>query len=167
MTQDNKNNTGKDNSGDWNSGDCNSGLWNSGDKNSGYFNSDEPKVRIFGKETDIKREDINFPKYLYFDLTVWIDFNKMTDKEKEENPNAETTGGYLKTYSYKEAFKNSFENADVEDIKKTLDLPNFNYEIFEEISGISKTDFDRRLNKDNTIKIIDGKKYKLIADDQE
>ena len=162
---DNKNNTGKDNSGyrnsghwnsghrnsgDWNSGYRNSGYrnsghrnsghrnsgdWNSGDWNSGYFNTNTPKIRIFNKETEVKREDINFPDYFYFDLIEWIE-----DKSKTEE-------GYLKVYDYKEAWKNSFEKADIEDVKKTLELPNFDYEIFEEITGISKRDFDKRLRR--------------------
>ena len=156
-------NSGYGNSGNRNSGNWNSGNWNSGCWNTGYFNIDKPKVRIFGIETEVKNEDINFPDYLYFDLTEWIDFKDMTEEEKNNNRFAEFTKGYLKTYNYKEAFKNSFENAEIEDIEKTLLLPNFNYEIFEEISGITKKDFDRRLNKDN-IKIIGGKKYKLVAE---
>lgn len=135
VTQDSKNNTGKENS----------GYWNSGNGNSGHFNIDEPKLRIFGKETDIKRNDINFPSYLYLNLTEWIDFNDMTKEEKKNNPFAESTQGYLKTYKYKEVFKNVFEKASIEEIKQTLELPNFDYIIFEEISGITKKDFERRL----------------------
>jgi len=62
---DNKNNSGNRNSGDW---------------NSGYFNIDKPKIRIFGKETDIKIEDIDFPNYLFFDLIEWIEIDDMTKK---------------------------------------------------------------------------------------
>ena len=88
----------------------------------------------------------------------------MTQEEKANNSFAEYTQGYLKTYKYKEAFKNSFEEAELNDLKLTLELPNFDYGIFEEISGITKEDFDRRLNGDDKIKIIDGKKYKLIEE---
>ena len=158
-------NSGDSNSGDSNSGYSNSGNWNSGNWNSGYFNIDIPKVRIFGLETEVKRGDIIFPDYLYFSLTNWIDFDDMSDQEKKENSFAEYTNGYLKIYEYKEAFMNSFNVADLDDIKKTLELPNFDYEIFETISGISKDDFDRRLNGDDTIKIINGKKYKLVEED--
>jgi len=155
-------NSGDSNSGDSNTGNSNSGNWNSGNRNSGYFNIDEPKVRIFGKETEIKREDINFPSWIFFDLTEWVSFQDMTDKEKENNTFAEFTQGYLKTYEYKEAFKNNFDKAGIDDIKLTLELPNFDYDIFEEISGISKSDFDDKINLDLNIKIIDGKRYKLI-----
>ena len=155
-------NSGYSNSGYRNSGNSNSGDWNSGDWNSGFFNINKPKVRIFGKETDIKKEDIDFPIYLYFNLTEFIDYDDMSEEEKQNNSSAEFTKGYLKTYEYKEAFKKSFEQAEIYDIKKTLELPNFDYEIFEEISSISESDFDRRLN--DNIKIIDGKKYKLIEE---
>ena len=42
-------------------------------------------------------------------------------------------------------WRKSFDTANIEDIGKTLDLPNFDYKIFEEISGISKKDFDKKL----------------------
>jgi hypothetical protein len=132
------NNSGNSNSGNCNSGNRNSGNWNSGDWNSGYFNIDTPKVRIFGKETNVKKENINFPSWLYFDLNVWVNVNEMSDKEKETYYWYKTTEGYLRKLNYKEAFKLAFEKADVEGVKHLLKLPNFDYKIFEEISGISK-----------------------------
>ena len=63
-------------------GNCNSGDWNSG-----YFNVDSPLVRIFGKETDVKKEDIDFPCWLFFDLTQWVSHDTATDKEKKEHKN--------------------------------------------------------------------------------
>jgi hypothetical protein len=131
-------NSGNCNSGNRNSGDWNSGNWNSGNWNSGYFNIDTPKVRIFGKKTNVKRENINFPSWLYFDLNVWVNVNDMSDKEKETYYWYKTTNGYLRKLNYKEAFKLAFEKADVEGVKHLLKLPNFDYKIFEEISGISK-----------------------------
>jgi len=44
--------------------------------------------------------------------------------------------GYLKEIPYKEAFKKSFENCSEEDIKKTWNMPNFDAQLFFEISGI-------------------------------
>ena len=144
-------NSGNKNSGDWNSGhrnsgNKNSGDWNSGDRNSGFLNTNQPKVRIFNKETDLELNNIIFPRYFYFNLNVWVNFNEMNDEEKEIYYWYKTTNGYLKKLEYKEAWKLSFEKASVEDVKKTLELPNFDYGIFEEISGISKQDFDNKLN---------------------
>jgi hypothetical protein len=127
-----------------NTGLGNSGDWNSGDRNSGYLNTTEPKVRIFNKETDLSRNEINFPSYFWFDLTEWICKSDMTFKEKEENEQYEVTGGYLKVYEYKEAWRRSWDKATDEDRRKTLNLPNWDNEIFKEISGI---DVEKELNE--------------------
>ena len=60
-------NSGDLNSGDWNSGNLNSGDWNSGNFNSGYFNTDEPFVRMFNKDTKLKKDDIHIPQFCFFD----------------------------------------------------------------------------------------------------
>ena len=120
-----------------NSGYCNSGDRNSGDYNSGYFNTDSPLVRIFNKETNVPRDDIDFPSFLYFDLVVWVSYDTATEEEKEEHKiDIETCGGFLKTLSYKEAFRIAWDKADKEEHRKLLNLPNWNNEIFMEISGI-------------------------------
>ena len=130
-------NSGNRNSGNWNSGDRNSGNWNSGDRNSGFFNTDSPLVRIFNKETNVPRDDIYFPSFLYFNLTVWVSHDTATEKEKEAHKTEiETCGGFLKTLSYKEAFRIAWDKADKEEHKKLLNLPNWNNEIFKDISGI-------------------------------
>lgn len=130
-------NSGDLNSGSRNSGDLNSGNWNSGDLNSGYFNVDSPLVRIFGKETDVKKEDIDFPCWLYFDLTQWVSYDTATDKEKKEHKNEiEISGGFLKTLTYKEAFRLAWSKAEFSERKKLFSLPNWNNEIFMQISGI-------------------------------
>ena len=135
-------NSGNWNSGNWNSGDCNSGdwnsgNWNSGDHNSGFFNTDSPLVRIFNKETNVSRNDIYFPNFLYFDLTVWVSYDTASDEEKEEHKREiEICGGFLKTLSYKEAFRIAWDRAGKEEHKKLLKLPNWDNEIFKEISGI-------------------------------
>ena len=135
-------NSGDCNSGDRNSGNCNSGNWNSGDFNSGnwnsgFLNTDSPLVRIFNKETNVSRKDIDFPNFLYFNLTVWISHDTATDEEKEAHKTEiETCGGFTKAISYKEAFRIAWNKASKEEHKKLLKLPNWNNEIFKEISGI-------------------------------
>ena len=130
-------NSGNWNSGDCNSGDCNSGNWNSGNWNSGFFNTDSPLVRIFNKETTVSRRDIDFPNFLYFNLTVWVSHDTATDGERKmHKTEIETCGGFLKTLSYKEAFRIAWDKASKEEHRKLLNLPNWNNEIFMEISGI-------------------------------
>ena len=155
-------NSGNCNSGDWNSGDWNSGFyntgsynsgsynsgnWNSGDWNSGFFNTSTPLLRMFNKETAIERNDINFPSFLYFDLTVWVSHDTATDEEKKEHKQEiEICGGFLKTLEYKEAFKLAWDKANTEEHKKLLGLPNWDNEIFKEISGI---DAEAEIEKEN------------------
>ena len=154
-------NSGDRNSGYWNSGycnsgDCNSGDWNSGDWNSGLFNTDEPYMRMFNKETKIKRSEFNFPSMEYFDVSYWVSEENMTKEEKKEYPTYKTTGGYLKKVDYKEAWAIFWRRTTEENRQKFLDMPNFDAEIFKEITGIDIEESD-----DVTI-VVDGKE-KVIS----
>ena len=135
-------NSGNWNSGNWNSGNCNSGNrnsgnWNSGNRNSGFFNTDEPTVRMFNKDTGLKRGEISFPSFFYFGLTVFVSHDTATDEEKKEHAkDIEACGGFVKTLEYKEAFRLAWDKASKNEHKKVLELPNWDNEIFKEISGI-------------------------------
>ena len=128
-------NLGYGNSGYRNSGNKNSGNWNSGCGWCGCFNAGKSPYYMFGKivEENIK---IDFPDFFYFELIEWISSENMSEKEKKKHPKHKTLGGYLKTLRYKDAWRNSWNNATLEDKKKVLELPNFNNEIFKEITGI-------------------------------
>ncbi len=140
-------NSGDRNSGDRNSGDWNSGDWNSGDRNSGFFNTNSPLVRIFNKETNVPRNDIDFPSFLYFDPTVWVSHDTATNEEKKVHKiDIETCGGFTKAISYKEAFRLAWDKADKKEHNKLLKLPNWDNEIFKEISGI---DAEYEIEKEN------------------
>jgi hypothetical protein len=138
-------NSGDWNSGNWNSGNWNSGNWNSGNWNSGFLNTITPPLMMFNKPAEIELKNINFPKYFTLQMTKWIDLNSMTDAEKAEHPTRKTTDGCLKKYTYHDAWMKSFSLATKEDVALTLLLPNFDYAIFEEISGISKEMLDGKL----------------------
>jgi len=139
-------NSGDRNSGDSNSGDRNSGYRNSGDWNSGYGNSanresgifcsTQGKVRMFNKPTDLTWEEINHPHFNEFILNQWINEDNMTDEEKKSEPKFHVRGGYLKTVEYEEAWSSFWKDTDEENRQKFLDLPNFDQEIFKEITGI-------------------------------
>jgi len=130
-------NSGNGNSGDLNSGNGNSGNWNSGNCNSGIFNTDEQFIRMFNKQTKLKRRDIDIPLFLYFDLTSFISYDYATEGERVKYKNEiETCGGFLRTLSYKEAFSRAWRNASDEERDKVKNLPNFDADIFFEISGI-------------------------------
>lgn len=123
------------------------------------FNTDEPKMRAFNKETNIKMSEfLNSQLYIYFDilLTEWIDSPNMTEDEKKENQTHETTGGYLKKYEYKEAWSNWWlKNKSDEMIERINKLPNFDSKIFEEITGIDIS------VKEEMVDLGNGKKVSL------
>ena len=131
-------NSGDRNSGDCNSGDRNSGNWNSGYCNSGYCNSDSPKVRMFNKMTNLNYDDITFPNYFYEVSPVrFISADTATyEQQKEHKKDIETCGGYYEKVEYKEAWRIAWNAASDEDRRETLSLPNFDADVFFEISGI-------------------------------
>ena len=130
-------NTGNCNTGDWNTGSWNTGSWNTGDYNSGFFNSDEPPVRMFNKCTKLKRCEIPIPAFCNLRLTTWVSHDTASDEEKEEyKREIETRGGFLKTLDYKEAWRIAWDRASKEEHLELLKLPNWDNEVFKEISGI-------------------------------
>jgi len=137
------NNSGYKNSGYKNSGYKNSGDNNSGDRNSGDFNTTTPEIaNFFNKPCKLKDWDnTKKPDFISnVNLNQWIIWSDMSGDEKKENKDAFVTDGYLKTISYKEAWKIAFDSASKEDIKLLKTLPNFDADIFEEITGIKLID---------------------------
>ena len=130
-------NSGSCNSGDRNSGSRNTGNFNSGDRNSGFFNSNEPNVRMFNKQTKLKYKEVKIPDWCYFELNVWVSYDKATEKEKEEHKKEiETSGGFLKKLEYKEAWRLAWDKASKEEHKELFNLPNWDNKVFKEITGI-------------------------------
>ena len=138
-------NTGDCNSGDMNSGNMNSGNWNSGNRNSGYWNSgcfnscegsngvfcneSDKNIRIFNQPSGMSLED--FRRSRYYDalvsepleLTWWDEASEM-----------------LKTRSYKEACAIWWEKLTEENKKIIQQIPNFDADIFFDITGINVKD---------------------------
>lgn len=141
-------NVGSSNAGNWNTGDCNAGNWNAGSsnvgnwnvgrRNVGHFNTTTPDtILVFNKPCSVEEWDrAKKPNFLYFDTTQWVYESNMSDEEKIANPKFSVTGGYLKEIDYKDAFKKSWDNANKKDRELIKNLPNFDAEIFFEISGI-------------------------------
>jgi len=132
-------NSGDNNSGDRNSGNRNSGDRNSGDRNSGDFNSTAPDIiNCFNKPCE-REEWNNAPKpdFIYkVEINIWMEWNDMSDTEKKANKDAFVTDGYLKVIDYKKAWKIAYDEASKEDIRLLKALPNFDAEVFKEITGI-------------------------------
>ena len=145
-------NSGNRNSGNRNSGDCNSGNRNSGNRNSGdwnktsfsngCFNTVSPKIYMFNKPTDWTLEHwLNCrARYLLNQIDdcplEYIWFDSMTDEEKAAHPEAETTGGYLKERTTADNARKWWAGLSANDRNIIFSLPNFDAEIFKEITGI-------------------------------
>jgi hypothetical protein len=135
-------NTGYRNTGNYNTGDYNTGNWNSANFSTGFFNSIMQPLFIFDQPTELKRDDIYNCKGVQvlnwnFENGWWIYEDNMTEEEKSKYPTYKTTGGYLKTVDFKTACKMMWDNLDDSDKKEVKEIPNFNAEIFEEITGVN------------------------------
>ena len=136
-------NAGSGNTGNWNTGNRNTGDWNSTDFSTGCFNTKEEKIRLFNKRSNWTYRDwrCSSARDLMGDCpytkTVWINEKYMTDSEKEENPTWKCSGGYLKTIEVtnedRQAWWDNLDDEEQEEIKR---LPNFDKEVFKEITGI-------------------------------
>ena len=126
----------------FNSGHRNSGDSNSGYRNDGAFCTDlNPKIRLFNMESEmtVKEWEQHPARNLMYnlDLTVFVQSEIMTEEEKKQNPKHETVGGYLKTTPYKESWGNFWGNLSESDKKHFTTLPNFDSDIFEDITGVN------------------------------
>ena len=146
-------NSGNRNSGNWNSGDCNSGNWNSGDCNSGdwnqtcfsngCFNTELPKIFLFNKPSDWTYQDwLNSDaRSILMDcpsnILAWVRDDDMTDKEKKEHPEYSVTGGFLKNIEREGERQEWWDGLTKERKNIVMSLPNFDKNIFKEITGIT------------------------------
>ena len=137
-------NSGNFNSGGWNAGHRNSGRknlgdFNSGNFNSGLFNTIEQNINLFNLKTNLTLEEFKnsrFYRALYsepLNLTEWIYY---TEKEMENDKAKELIRGFLKEYTYKEACGIWWSKLSKENKEIIQEIPNFNKDIFREITGI-------------------------------
>ena len=152
--------TGNRSTGHWSAGNRSTGRWSTSDYSTGHFSTiDDTGFSAFNKPCTRKQwAQADIPSWLYFNLTEWVDKEDMTDLEKQDHPTYETTGGYLKKYEYQEAWKKSYDNATREEQLKIKSLPNFDAEVFYEISGIK---IDEILSNPKEI-TIGGATYRLV-----
>ena len=142
-------NSGDCNSGNWNSGDCNSGDWNSTNFSSGCFNTEEQKIHLFNKPSDWTYRDWfnSDARYLLNqiprDVVEWIWSSDMTDEEKEAHPEHETTGGYLKVLDESDCAQIWWDGLSRIEKRIIRSIPNFDKEIFSEITGIKLESEDK------------------------
>ena len=144
--------TGYGSTGNGSTGNGSTGNWSTGNWSTGHFSSvDYDGFSAFNKPCNPQVwDDAIKPNFLFFGLVEWVESKDMTDKEKLNNSSHITTGGYQKTYEYKEAWRRSWDKTSYEDRELVLSLPNFDADIFLEISGI---DVRKELCEGKTVEI--------------
>ena len=138
-------NSGYRNSGDRNSGDMNSGYMNSGDMNSGIFNktnnsngvfcNKEPKICIFNIQTDWTLKE--FINSKYWDAICSSDF-PLTEWKPKENTPENGVDGELIVNTYEEACRRWWEGMTEKNKQIIKEIPNFDIDVFCDITGIDK-----------------------------
>ena len=143
-------NSGYRNSGYRNSGDMNSGYRNSGNWNSGVFNScnfsngvfcnkEDMDIRIFNMPSGMSMRDFYRSKYwdamcsVDFPLTEWVEY---TEEEKQADEKKALIGGYLKKNTYQYACARWWEDMSEENREIIMSMPNFDAEVFKDITWI-------------------------------
>jgi len=128
------NNIGSNNSGWNNSGSYNSGLYNSGLYNSGLYNScngsngvfcnkPDTNIRIFNTPSGMSLRDFKSSRYWEALYSAPFRLTKMVD-------------GELVTQTYKEACAEWWKKISEANKKIIQKIPNFDTEVFEDITGI-------------------------------
>lgn len=143
-------NSGYRNSGDMNSGDRNSGYMNSGDRNSGvankcnesngvFCNEADMNIRIFNKPSGMSLRDFYNSKYWEamtsepYNLTVWEWY---TEEECAADPEKRRAGGHLVVRTPEEAWAEWWEKLTDENKEIIKQIPNFDPDVFNDITGI-------------------------------
>lgn len=115
-------NIGSFNTGDFNRGYANCGSFNKGNRNVGNWNIGSYNAGFFNTEDSCVRM-----------------FNKPTNLKISEVK-------LPKWLNFRDA-KSAFLKAENSEAEAALNLPNFDFEIFEKVTGISKSDFEKKLGR--------------------
>lgn len=153
-------NSGNWNSGNWNSGHRNSGDWNSGNFHTGCFNTIDAETAYYFNKPAMVAEwgAAKKPDWLYEPSpTTWVSDGGMTAEEKSEYPEYKATGGYLRVNDMKEEWRKAYEGASEADRELVKKLPNFDAEVFLEITGLDLRDPEETI-------VHNGRTYRLVED---
>ena len=114
-------------------------MFNVCDRSTGLFNTEEKTVPIFNKDSGLTWEEIIYKDWYEalrscsFKLTEWIWY---TEEEMEDSPIRQAIQGYLKQYTFEEACLNWWDSLSNEAKELIKTIPNFDKEIFKQITGI-------------------------------
>lgn len=126
-------NTGCFNTGDYNTGDYNIGNYNVGDWNrvsysTGFFNTESQPVYMFNKPTDMSKDDIRSLEGMKVLVRKYKAFRQLHPKYGINR--------FINIENFKTVCKAFWETVTPEERDAVMNLPNFDADIFEEITGI-------------------------------
>lgn len=140
-------NTGTGCTGHHNTGYCNQSKFCSGDFNlvdceTGCFCTEPHTIRFFDKGSELtiqewrNSEAFNLIRRINFTPLKWVCAVEMSDDEKKQHPEYETTGGYLKFNDLTHVYQDWWDG--LTDSEKAIirAIPNFDPAKFEKITGI-------------------------------
>ena len=170
-------NTGYYNAGNWNTGNWNTGNWNAGHHNTGNCNTG------YHNTGNWNAADNHVGSFNTINAEKIYCFNKLIDKSEWDNAyipswifapipitwvsSVETTGGYLRVNDLKEEWRKAYEGASEEDIQAVRDLPAFDYDVFEEITGLDLRPVSATASCEGREVEIDGVVYVLKKKENE
>lgn len=136
-------NHGDYNTGNHNTGNYNTGEWNKTNRANGYFNTNKPTLYFFNKPSKWTYEKWLFsnqrqllqgmPRKNDF---VWVPSCVMTDEEKELHSEYKITRGYFRVVDDTKCRQEWWDELREIDKNSIKSLPNFDKDIFAEITGI-------------------------------
>lgn len=145
-------NIGDENSGHHNQGDFNTGDWNLTDSSTGCFNTKTQTIYLFDKPSDWTINDwARSTAYGIMgdcpsDFLFWVDYDDMTKEEIKNNPNSKYIKGYMKQIKATKHRQIWWDELSDSERKEVMSLPNFDKDIFKQITGI---DVDHKKEVEN------------------
>lgn len=128
-------NTGSSNTGDSNTGDSNTGNHNTGSSNTGYRNTGDHNTGSYNTGDWNKASNCTGHFNTVTPDTIMV-FNKPCTVDKWEKSKKPWFIFFQLTGTYKESWRKAYDGASVSDKLLLVQLPNFDADVFYEISGI-------------------------------
>ena len=115
----------------------NSGVFNKTNNSNGVFCNIEPKICLFNIQTDWTLKEFYNSKY--YEAIMSSDF-PLTEWKFDDNPNENGVDGKLIVNTYEEACRRWWQNMSARNKEIIKSIPNFDIDVFCDITGIAKKD---------------------------
>lgn len=72
------------------------------------------------------------------DTKLWVPEHAMSDEEKSQHKGWKTAEGFYRDIPFKQAFTDKWRNWSAENREAFTSLPNFDWQVFTDITGVEK-----------------------------